>query len=248
MQTGAATEFMPGWPGSGPSGGGDGGPRPRWMPLRPWPAHPGRWAIPRVHGLLPLHRSREIRRGSHRWQSRWCFRLRRRWPWSPPHYLRLPHHRTRPRRLPSWPRCRHHPLRPKPWWWSWATRPPVPELVGDGRRAGDRAPAPIGRAVALVDGHGECRRAPHDVDCTRVEPPPPFPDPLHWVTVALVVLPTGAHTTVGACTSGTRTDALIDRHPGGRVTGGDGVDDRHAADHVAAPTVDNAVALVDRGH
>ena len=33
---------------------------------------------------------------------------------------------------------------------------------------------------------------------TRWEPPPPLPELLHWVTVAFVVLPVGAQTTVGA--------------------------------------------------
>ena len=32
---------------------------------------------------------------------------------------------------------------------------------------------------------------------TRAAAPPPVPDPLHWVTVAPVVLATGAQTTVG---------------------------------------------------
>ena len=45
-----------------------------------------------------------------------------------------------------------------------------------------------GRAVA----------APETVHLTRIVPPPPFPDPLHWVTVALVVFATGAQTTVGS--------------------------------------------------
>ena len=33
--------------------------------------------------------------------------------------------------------------------------------------------------------------------CTRVLAPPPFPEPLHWVTVAFVVLATGAQRRVG---------------------------------------------------
>jgi hypothetical protein len=45
---------------------------------------------------------------------------------------------------------------------------------------------------------GSAEELPDTLHCTRVEPPPPLPEPLHWVTVALVVLPTGAHTTVGA--------------------------------------------------
>ncbi len=36
------------------------------------------------------------------------------------------------------------------------------------------------------------------VHCTRIVPPPLLPDTLHWVTVALVVLPTGLHTRVGS--------------------------------------------------
>ena len=35
------------------------------------------------------------------------------------------------------------------------------------------------------------------VHFTRMEPPPPVPEPLHWVTVALVVLATGAQSVVG---------------------------------------------------
>jgi hypothetical protein len=35
------------------------------------------------------------------------------------------------------------------------------------------------------------------VHLTRLAPPPPFADPLHCVTVALVVLPFGEHTRVG---------------------------------------------------
>jgi hypothetical protein len=35
------------------------------------------------------------------------------------------------------------------------------------------------------------------VHFTRIVAPPPAPDPSHWVTVALVVLATGSHTTVG---------------------------------------------------
>ena len=34
--------------------------------------------------------------------------------------------------------------------------------------------------------------------CTRMVPPPPLPDMLHWVMVALVVFPTGVQTTVGS--------------------------------------------------
>ena len=46
-----------------------------------------------------------------------------------------------------------------------------------------------GTAAAWVEGS--------TVHCTRIEAPPPFPELLHWVTVALVVLPTGLHDTVG---------------------------------------------------
>jgi hypothetical protein len=44
---------------------------------------------------------------------------------------------------------------------------------------------------------GSAVAAPETVHFTRIDPPPPVPDPLHWVTVALVVLATGSHTTVG---------------------------------------------------
>lgn len=44
---------------------------------------------------------------------------------------------------------------------------------------------------------GRAVEPPVTVHFTRIEPPPPVPEPLHWVTVALVVLATGAHTVVG---------------------------------------------------
>ena len=44
---------------------------------------------------------------------------------------------------------------------------------------------------------GSAAVAPVTSHCTRVLAPPPFPEPLHWVTVAFVVLATGAHTRVG---------------------------------------------------
>jgi hypothetical protein len=44
---------------------------------------------------------------------------------------------------------------------------------------------------------GSADAPPVSVHFTRVDPPPPFPDPLHWVTVAPVVLATGAHTRIG---------------------------------------------------
>jgi hypothetical protein len=45
---------------------------------------------------------------------------------------------------------------------------------------------------------GSAEPAPVTVHLTRIDAPPPFPDPLHWVTVAFVVLPTGAQTKVGS--------------------------------------------------
>ncbi len=44
---------------------------------------------------------------------------------------------------------------------------------------------------------GSAVASPVTVHFTRIAAPPPVPDPLHWVTVALVVLATGSHTTVG---------------------------------------------------
>ncbi|MHB1709997.1 MAG: hypothetical protein ACYCV7_01140 [Acidimicrobiales bacterium] len=44
---------------------------------------------------------------------------------------------------------------------------------------------------------GRAVTAPETVHCTRLEPPPPLPELLHWVTVAFVVLPIGVHCTVG---------------------------------------------------
>src|ERR1700722_9259629 len=44
---------------------------------------------------------------------------------------------------------------------------------------------------------GRAEAPPVSVHCTRVDAPPPFPEPLHWVTVAPLVLATGAHTRVG---------------------------------------------------
>jgi hypothetical protein len=44
---------------------------------------------------------------------------------------------------------------------------------------------------------GSAVAAPVTSHCTRVLGPPPLAEPLHWVTLALVVLATGAHTTVG---------------------------------------------------
>jgi hypothetical protein len=49
----------------------------------------------------------------------------------------------------------------------------------------------------MVTGSAEvCVEGP-TVHCTRIVPPPPLPEVLHWVTVAFVVLPSGVHTTVG---------------------------------------------------
>lgn len=45
---------------------------------------------------------------------------------------------------------------------------------------------------------GKTVSVPETVHLTRIGAPPPFPDPLHWVTVALLVLPTGAQTKVGS--------------------------------------------------
>lgn len=45
---------------------------------------------------------------------------------------------------------------------------------------------------------GRAAEAPETVHFTRMLAPPPLPELLHWVTVALVVLPVGTHTTVGA--------------------------------------------------
>jgi hypothetical protein len=45
---------------------------------------------------------------------------------------------------------------------------------------------------------GSAVAAPVTLHLTRIDPPPPVPDPLHWVTVAFVVLATGAHTVVGS--------------------------------------------------
>ena len=44
---------------------------------------------------------------------------------------------------------------------------------------------------------GSAVAVPETVHCTRIAAPPPFPEPLHWVTAASVVLPSGVHTTVG---------------------------------------------------
>jgi hypothetical protein len=44
---------------------------------------------------------------------------------------------------------------------------------------------------------GSAVAAPVTAHFTRKDAPPPVPEPLHWVTVAFVVLATGAHRTVG---------------------------------------------------
>jgi hypothetical protein len=44
---------------------------------------------------------------------------------------------------------------------------------------------------------GSAVELPVTLHCTRVLAPPPLAEPLHCVTVALVVLATGAQTTVG---------------------------------------------------
>jgi hypothetical protein len=44
-----------------------------------------------------------------------------------------------------------------------------------------------------------------------------------------------------------RSYALIHRHPRRRCSGGDGVDYRDTAGHIASPAIDDPVALIDRG-
>jgi hypothetical protein len=44
---------------------------------------------------------------------------------------------------------------------------------------------------------GRAEAPPVSVQITRAEAPPPFPDPLHWVTVAPLVLAAGVHKRVG---------------------------------------------------
>ncbi len=48
----------------------------------------------------------------------------------------------------------------------------------------------MGSAEVWVDGV--------TVHCTRMVAPPPSPESLHWVMVALVVFPVGVHATVGS--------------------------------------------------
>jgi hypothetical protein len=44
---------------------------------------------------------------------------------------------------------------------------------------------------------GSAVAPPVTLHFTRVDAPPPVAEPLHWVTVAPVVLATGAHNSVG---------------------------------------------------
>ena len=75
--------------------------------------------------------------------------------------------------------------------WSWLSSEygSSDEIVGECRRAGDRASTAVREPLHWLMVTGSAVAAPVTSHCTRVLAPPPLAEPLHCVTVAFVVSP-----------------------------------------------------------